>query len=324
MLSELVRGRDLSFEEAYNLFMEMREKEPQNIAADLVAMESKGYTAEEIAGFAQAMRDAARPIDLGDVADTCGTGGDSSSTINVSTATSILLSCFHPVAKHGNNSVTSKSGSSNVMAELGIDVTASEETLMMGIGTCQYAYLHAPHYHVSLGKIMPVRKSLGIRTIFNIIGPLCNPARPRHQMIGISDYGLMESVSSALQMLRVKRALVVHGRGLDEVHPSKSTTVYEVDGNSIENYVINPSDMGMERSPIVPCNSARESAGRIVAVLSGKGLREDRNFIILNASVALYATGRGDLAECREMVESAIGEKVLGRLEMIRNAYPRK
>jgi len=322
MLSEIIRGNDLSYEGAYQLLSDMGNKSPVNIAAEIVAMQSKGYTGNEIAGFAQAMRDKAVQIDLGSTADTCGTGGDRSSTINVSTASSILLSCFHPVAKHGNSSVTSKSGSSNAMQHLGVSIENDLDSIKKGMEACQYAYLHAPLFHPSLKSIMPVRATLGIKTIFNVIGPLCNPARPDYQMIGISDYDLMEKMAEALSIIGVKRAVVVHSRGLDEVHPSKRTYVCEVNKKQIENYVVAPSDFGLGRTSIVPCDGPPESAERIESVLAGRGIREDQNIIILNASMALHAASGRELAECREMVEAVLGDTAIKRLGMIRDAYP--
>ena len=317
MLDKIVERRNLSFEEAYELFNVLLNESDIRIAAYLAAMQTKGYTAEELAGFAKAMRDKALKVELGEVCDTCGTGGDRSSTINVSTASALILSCFKRVAKHGNVSVTSKSGSANVLSALGVKIDLGPSEVKKMIEKTNFAFLFAPLYHPSLKRIMPIRKELRIKTIFNILGPLANPANPRYQIVGVNSADLIDKVAEALSYLGVKKAVVVHGDGLDEVNPKSETIVAEVNGSEIEKYNICPEDFGLKRTKIIPCNSPEESANRIKAVLSGKGSEEDRNFIVINAAMALYATGFDDFKECRELVESVLGDKALKRLEEI-------
>ena len=317
MLDKIVERRNLSFEEAYELFNVLLNESDIRIAAYLAAMQTKGYTAEELAGFAKAMRDKALKVELGEVCDTCGTGGDRSSTINVSTASALILSCFKRVAKHGNVSVTSKSGSANVLSALGVKIDLGPSEVKKMIEKTNFAFLFAPLYHPSLKRIMPIRKELRIKTIFNILGPLANPANPRYQIVGVNSADLIDKVAEALSYLGVKKAVVVHGDGLDEVNPKSETIVAEVNESEIEKYNICPEDFGLKRTKIIPCNSPEESANRIKAVLSGKGSEEDRNFIIINAAMALYATGFDDFKECRELVESVLGDKALKRLEEI-------
>ena len=317
MLDKIVERRNLSFEEAYELFNVLLNESDIRIAAYLAAMQTKGYTAEELAGFAKAMRDKALKVELGEVCDTCGTGGDRSSTINVSTASALILSCFKRVAKHGNVSVTSKSGSANVLSALGVKIDLGPSEVKKMIEKTNFAFLFAPLYHPSLKRIMPIRKELKIKTIFNILGPLANPANPRYQIVGVNSADLIDKVAEALSYLGVKKAVVVHGDGLDEVNPKSETIVAEVNGSEIEKYNICPEDFGLKRTKIIPCNSPEESANRIKAVLSGKGSEEDRNFIVINAAMALYATGFDDFKECRELVESVLGDKALKRLEEI-------
>jgi len=317
MLDKIVERRNLSFEEAYELFNVLLNESDIRIAAYLAAMQTKGYTAEELAGFAKAMRDKALKVELGEVCDTCGTGGDRSSTINVSTASALILSCFKRVAKHGNVSVTSKSGSANVLSALGVKIDLGPSEVKKMIEKTNFAFLFAPLYHPSLKRIMPIRKELKIKTIFNILGPLANPANPRYQIVGVNSADLIDKVAEALSYLGVKKAVVVHGDGLDEVNPKSETIVAEVNESEIEKYNICPEDFGLKRTKIIPCNSPEESANRIKAVLSGKGSEEDRNFIIINAAMALYATGFDDFKECRELVESVLGDKALKRLEEI-------
>ena len=320
MLSKIVEGHDLTFEEAYNLFNRLLEESDIRIGAYLTALQTKGVTAQEIGGFARAMRDRAVKVDLGSgIVDTCGTGGDRSSTVNVSTAVSIILSTFTKVAKHGNVSVTSKSGSADVLRALGIEIDIPPEEAKGMIEETNFVFLFAPRYHPALKRIMPVRRALGIRTIFNILGPLTNPADPDYQVVGVNSLDLVEKVAEALRLLGVKRALVVHGDGLDELNPRGPSKVCEVVGNKMEMYTLYPEDFGLERTRIIPCNSPEESAERIVKVLSGK-LNEDRNFIVLNAAAALYICGRAsDYREAVEMINNAIDSgKVLGKLEEIR------
>ncbi|MBW9223615.1 anthranilate phosphoribosyltransferase [Methanothermococcus sp. SCGC AD-155-E23] len=320
MLDKIVEGYNLTFEEAYNLFNQLLEESDVRIGAYLTALQTKGVTPQEIAGFAKAMRDRAIKVDLGrGLLDTCGTGGDRASTVNVSTAVSIILSTFTKVAKHGNVSVTSKSGSADVLRALGIEIDIPPEKARKMIEETNYVFLFAPRYHPALKRIMPVRKELGIRTIFNILGPLTNPAEPEYQVVGVNTPDLVEKVAEALKLLGIKRALVVHGDGLDELNPGGPSKVCEIKGKKMEMYTLYPEDFGLERTKIVPCSSPEESAERILKVYSGE-VNEDRNFIVLNASAALYISGiASDYPEAVEMINNVIDSgKVLEKLEEIR------
>ena len=320
MLKEIVEGKNLSFEEAYELYNILLKESDVRIAGYLVALQAKGYTAEELAGFAKAMRDNAVRLELGVVCDTCGTGGDGASTINVSTASAIILSCFKRVAKHGNVSITSNSGSANVLQAFGMRIELKPEEVKGLIDRTNFAFIFAPLYHPTLKRIMPVRKELKIKTIFNVLGPLANPSNPKYQIIGVSTPDLLEKVAEALTFLGVERALVVHGDGLDEVNPKGRTIVVEVNDGSLDRYEITPEDLRIEPVGIVPCESPEESAERIKAVFSGKGKVEDRNFIIANASLALYSAGVGELDECVELAKSVLDGEALKKLEEIVNA----
>jgi len=315
MLEKIVEGRDLSFEESYDLFNQLIEESPVRIAGILTALQTKGYTAEELAGLAKAMRDKAIKINLGEVLDTCGTGGDRSFTINVSTASAIILSCFTRVAKHGNVSVTSRSGSANLLEALGVKYKLSPNEAKILMEKTNFTFLFAPLYHPTLKKIMPIRRELKVRTVFNVLGPLSNPSNPSYQLVGVSSLDLVDKVARALEILKVKRAFVVHGSGLDEVNPKDETVVLEVcDG--VEKFKLNPNDFGLNPVKIKPCYSPEESAKRIRAVLSGKGSEEDRNFIIANSALALNLI-RDDLNECVDLVKLAIEEFAIRKLEEI-------
>jgi anthranilate phosphoribosyltransferase len=315
MLEKIVEGKNLSFEESYELFNQLVNESPIRIAGILTALQTKGYTAEELAGFAKAMRDNAVKVDLGEVMDTCGTGGDKSFTINVSTASAIILSCFTRIAKHGNVSITSKSGSANLLEALGINYKLNPDQAKILIEKTNFTFLFAPLYHPTLKNVMPVRKELRIKTIFNVLGPLANPSNPSYQLIGVSSLDLVDKVASALEFLEVKKAYVVYGNGLDEVNPKGETIVAEV-GDGVERLKLKPEDFGLEPVNIKPCYSPQESAERIKAVLSGKGSKEDKNFILMNSALALDLI-ENDLKSCVELVESVFGEIAIKKLEEI-------
>ena len=321
LLNKIINRKDLTYDEAYSLFNSLLDESEIRIGAYLAALQTKGFTSEEIAGFAKAMRDNAVKVNLGSVSDTCGTGGDGSSTINVSTAVSIILSCFKKVAKHGNVSITSKSGSANVLEALDIKIDSSPEEAKKMIDETNFVFLFAPKYHPALKKIMPVRKELGIKTIFNILGPLANPANPDYQIMGVNSPDLVEKVGDALKLLGVKKALVVYGNGLDELNPNDYSTICEINENE-ENklYKIHPNDIGLTPSKPIPCGSPDESAKRIIDVFSGK-INEDRDFILLNAAAALYASDvASDYKEGYEMAKNAIDDGiVLNKLKEIQN-----
>jgi len=317
LLERIISRENLSFEEAYGLFHELEKESEVRIAAYLAALQTKGYSGEEIAGLAKAMRDAAVKVDLGEVADTAGTGGDGSSTINVSTASALILSSFTRVAKHGNTSVTSRSGSADLLRALGINPETGPERAKEMVEKTGFTFLFAPLYHPALKPIMPVRRALGVRTVFNVLGPLANPAEPVYQLVGVNSPDLLNVMAEALSFLGVKRALVVHGSGMDEINPSSETSVVEVRGKRTEAYTLSPEDFGLKPVKPLPCSSPGESALRIKAVLAGGG-GEDRNFVLVNASAALYAAGVArDFREGVEIAENALGKEMLERLEAI-------
>lgn len=320
MLKEIIEGNDLDFKESYTLFCNLLEENDIRIAAHLVALQCKGYTSQEVAGLAQAMRDNALKIDLGKVADTCGTGGDGSCTINVSTAAAIILSCFRRVAKHGNVSITSSSGSANVLEALGIAIENLPQDAQKCMDSSNFTFLLAPLYHPALKKIMPVRKQLGVKTVFNILGPLANPASPQFQLVGVNSPDLVEKVAHALHIMGVEKAIVVHGSGMDEINPCAQTTIAEVN-HKVELYTVDPEDFGLKTSKIGQCSSCEESAQRIMSVFTGN-TGDDSNFVLMNASAALYASNIArDFVEGVEIARNAIEErKVLAKVEEIRNA----
>ncbi len=317
MLEAVLEGKNLSFREAYRTFRDIFSENHIRVAGFLTALEAKGYTAEEIAGFAKAMKEFAVSIDAGDVCDVVGTGGDRAMTINVSTASSIVLSLYRKVAKHGNRSVTSRSGSADFLEMAGVEISLSPEKLVMLIEKTNFGFIFAPLYHPKMKEVMPVRKALGIRTVFNILGPLLNPANPSTMLVGVSSESIANKVAAALKYLGVKNAVVVHGYPYDEVNPSGTSLVMEVRNGRSERYTVTPEYFGLRRVKVIPCLSPAESLSRVCRVFEGKGSEEDRAFITLNASMALYSAGFDDFHECREMVENVFDGTAMKKLEEI-------
>ncbi len=318
LLSEIMHGKKPDYDEAYELFSILVSEDDTRIAAYLTSMEVIGYTPEMVAGFAAAMRDNSVKLRLGSVADTAGTGGDRSNTINVSTAASLILSSFTGVAKHGNRSVTSRSGSADILEKMGIDPLLKPADALSLYRKTGFTFLYAPLYHPSLKNIMQIRRKLGFRTIFNLLGPLSNPAAPTQQMIGVSSLEMLDVIAHALPYLEVKHALVVYGNGIDEVNPQGPTEIAEIEGHDIRKYALDPRDIGLERSGIKVCKGPDESAKRVMDVFAGGGSIEDRNFIVLNAAVALYAADICDLPECPAEVVEILGEPMLEHMEEIK------
>jgi len=280
------------------------------IAALLVALHMKGETVEEIVGFAEAIRAAAAPLPIaGDslldasgterdaLVDTCGTGGDASGTFNISTATALCVAgAGVRVAKHGNRSVTSKCGSADVVEALGVNITLPPARIAACLEQVGIAFLFAPAMHSAMKYVQPARRELRLRTVFNLLGPLCNPARASAQVVGVYSADLVPKLAEALNMLGLRRALVVHGDdGLDEVTITGPTRVAEVRDGRVRTYEITPEEFGVRRARLedISGGDAQENADIIRAILRGeKSARRD--VVLLNAAAALVAAGRGD------------------------------
>lgn len=280
------------------------------IAALLVGLHMKGETVEEIVGFAEAIRAAATPLAVSgnsmiDVSgterdalvDTCGTGGDASGTFNISTATALVAAgAGVRVAKHGNRSVTSKCGSADVMEALGVNITLAPAKTAQCLQQVGIAFLFAPAMHSAMKYVQPARRELRLRTVFNLLGPLTNPAHASAQVVGVYSDDLVEKLAEALSMLGVRRALVVHGAdGLDEISISGPTRVAEVRDAQVHTYEIVPEEFGLERAPIeaISGGDAQENAEIIRQVLSGKKSAR-RDVVLLNAAATLVAAGRAN------------------------------
>ena len=280
------------------------------IAALLVALHMKGETVEEIVGFAEAIRAAATPLPLhansvldasgtgrDALVDTCGTGGDASGTFNISTATALVAAAAGVrVAKHGGRSITSKCGSADVMEALGVKIELPPEAVARCLEQVGIAFLYAPAMHSAMKHVHPVRRELRLRTVFNLLGPLTNPAQATCQVVGVYSADLVEKLAEALSMLGLHRALVVHGSdGLDEITITGPTRIGEVREGRVRTYEVAPEDFGLERAGIdrIAGGDAAANAALIREVLSGERSPR-RDVVLLNAAAALVAAGRAD------------------------------
>jgi len=280
------------------------------IAALLVALHMKGETVEEIVGFAEAIRAAATPLELhansvldasgtgrDALVDTCGTGGDTSGTFNISTATAFVVAgAGVRVAKHGNRSVTSKCGSADVMEALGVNIALPPERIAACLEQVGIAFLFAPAMHSAMKYVQPARRELRLRTVFNLLGPLTNPARATCQVVGVYSADLVEKLAEALSMLGLHRALVVHGSdGLDEITISGPTRIGEVREGQVHTYEVTPEEFGLRKASLeeISGGDAAINAKLIREVLAGEKSPR-RDVVVLNAAAALVAAGKAD------------------------------
>jgi anthranilate phosphoribosyltransferase len=318
-------GEDLTQEEAREAArLVFEEATEAQIGALLTALRAKGETEAEIAGFAEGMREAARTIDPDrrPLVDTCGTGGDDYDTINVSTtATMVAAGAGVPVAKHGNYSVSSSSGSSDVLEEVGVDLDSSPEAVEARIKSDGIGYMHAPAFHPAMKAVIGPRRELGMRTIFNVLGPLTNPADADAQVVGVYDPDLVPMLARALSRLGVDRALVVHGSGLDEIALHDETVVAELDDGEIEEYSITPADLGLEEASIeaIAGGTPEENAADLRGIVTGELDGPKRDVILANAGAAVYVAGEADSLEAgveraREAIESGAAAETLATL----------
>jgi anthranilate phosphoribosyltransferase len=321
IIEKIVNRSSLSFDEAVELALRVMSGEVPEaiISAILVGLRMKGESVEEIAGFASAMRRMAVKIDGGKAIDIVGTGGDGHSTMNVSTATALLISALHPVAKHGNRAVSGRSGSADVLEALGYKIEVEPSKAEELLKEVNFVFLFAPLYHPAMRRVMPVRKMLGIRTIFNILGPLTNPASPKIVVVGAFSKSFAEKMAQVLPILGIERAFVVHGDpGIDEVSPEAKTHVYEVRGSDVEYYTLEPKDFGVKPVPLtnVIATNPEDSAIRILR--ASKGLdKAAATFIKVNASVAMVLTGHAkDFRDGAELAEQLL-PNLLNRVKMI-------
>jgi anthranilate phosphoribosyltransferase len=309
-LGRLAGGASLSREETEELFGLLMDGEVSEAlkAALLVALRMKGETPEEICGAASAMRRRSLPIPHGrpDIIDTCGTGGDGRGTFNISTAAALVAAAAGlAVAKHGNRSVSSRSGSADVLAALGVAIEMEPEAAGRALDGIGIAFLFAPRFHPAMRAVMPVRRELGMRTIFNLLGPLTNPAGARRQVMGVYARELVEPVGRVLAGLGAERALVVHGEdGLDEITTTAATAVCEVTEGEVRSYTLTPERLGLPAASLAELagGGPEDNAERMRRVLGGEpGPLAD--ITAANAGAALYVGGGAE--RLKEGVERA-------------------
>ncbi len=329
-LHRVAERADLRTEEAREAMTVLLEgrASPVEIAGFLVALRMKGETAAELAGFARAMREHMVRVDAGgDVVDNCGTGGDASGTFNVSTVAALVMAgAGAHVAKHGNRSISSATGGADVLEALGVRVTASPEEAAHAIRDIGMGFLFAPAFHPAMKHVQPVRRELKMRTVFNLLGPLSNPARAQAQVIGTPSLGTAGLLAEALTYLGARRVFVVHGRdGLDEITTTTETDVFEVTSDGVTKRVWSPEDFSVPRASAdsLKGGDAKTNAAIARAILAGEpGPRRD--IVLVNAAVGLLAA---DLAADRRAGMTLAAKSIdsgaaLAKLETLRRALP--
>ena len=318
-LSSWIGGQDVGREDVEALFGRLMDGDLTDVikSALLVALAAKGESSSEIAGAASAMRRRLIPIphQVEDVVDTCGTGGDGSGTFNLSTAAALVAAAAGvPIAKHGNRSVSSRSGSADVLAELGVSLDLTPEQAGQALREVGIAFLFAPKLHPAMREVMPVRRELGIRTLFNVLGPLTNPASAKRQLLGVYSLPLVDTVAEVLRELGCDHAMVVHGDGLDEITTTGITHVAEVKEGRVQSYEIVPEDLGLSRHPkeSLAGGDPGENARTMRRVLGGDTSTKSDvalvDTVALNAGAAIYVGGRApSLADGLELAHQTLG-----------------
>ncbi|WP_456401378.1 anthranilate phosphoribosyltransferase [Persephonella sp.] len=333
MIKELIRkiteNRDLSAGEMKDLFNGLMDGKltDAQIGAVLTGLKMKGETVEEISSAAEIMREKSVKVNIKDksnLIDTCGTGGDKIDTFNVSTITAFVIAgAGLKVAKHGNRSVSSKCGSADIMEALGIKIDLTPEKTAEAIESIGLGFLFAPIYHPAMKNVIRQRQEIGIRTIFNILGPLSNPAGAKYQLLGVYDEKLVEPIGRVLSSLGIKKAYVVHGlEGLDEVSITTKTAVAEVNEGEIEIYYVKPEDFGLKSASLNDIKGGDLEVNLEIAlnILEGKDRSPKTDFVAINAGFALHAGGRtSSIQEGIELAKETIySKKAFDILEKLR------
>lgn len=299
ILAKLVAGNDLSVEEAkkaQEIILTGQATDAQ-IAAFLTALRMKGETIDEITGLASVLRDKANTIapKVDKHVDLVGTGGDCTYSFNISTTSAFVVAAAGlPVAKHGNRSISSKSGAGDVLEALGVNISADPDVVSKCVETIGIGFMFAPHFNPAMKYVGKVRKELGFRTVFNTLGPLSNPSRAKAMVVGVYDKNLTETIANAMMNMGVERALVVSGNdNMDEITLTGATTISEIKDNTVNTYTVTPEQFGFET---VELKELQGGDGKVNAqitkdILSGKEKGAKRNIVLLNAGATLYAGG---------------------------------
>jgi anthranilate phosphoribosyltransferase len=299
LIEKLVRHEDLTMDEATDAMREVMEGRVPSaaLAALLSALRMKGERPAELVGFARAMREHSVKISRpeGDVCDTCGTGGDRAGTFNISSAAAIVVAaCGAKVAKHGNRSVSSRCGSADVFEQLGVNLAASPAVVERALHTGNIAFFFAPTFHPSMKHAGPTRREMGVRTAFNLLGPLTNPAGATRQVVGVPRADLTDLLARSLRLLGSTRAWVVHGAdGIDEISTTGHTKVSECRDGSVHTFYIHPSEFGIRKATLAELlgGDAAENAAIVRRVLEGQP-GAPRDAVVLNAGAALFVANR--------------------------------
>lgn len=317
LLSKLFEASSLDFAASKLLFNRILSGELTDVetTAVLIALKMKTESIEEIAGAAQAMTDSALefPRPNYEFSDIVGTGGDGHNTINISSAAAVVAaSCGIKVAKHGNRSVSSKSGSSDLFTEFGLDLNMSPVVARTCLDHTGLCFLAAPKYHLGMKYVMPIRTALKTRTLFNILGPLANPARPTHHMLGVYTPSLLDVYADILVNLKRNNAFVVHGDGLDELALHGPSEIRHVKDGSVEKFTVSPSDFGLKEFSLdsIEGGSPEENKRAIEAVFNGEGTEAHTSAIAMNTAALIHLNGKSkDFKEACDIAMQAIASK---------------
>ncbi len=324
-LGRVLDGERLTAETARGAFETIMDgsASPARLGAFLAALRLRGETVTEIAAFARVMRERATPVrvDRAPLLDTCGTGGDGAGTFNISTITAIVVAATGvAVAKHGNHGVSSRCGSADLLRGLGVRVDAPLETVERSLLEVGFGFLFAPTLHGAMRHAAAVRRELGVRTVFNLLGPLTNPAGARRQLLGVYDPARLEGLAEVLRELGSERAMVVHGEGLDELALHGATRVAELRDGRVRTYTLTPEDAGLRRAPLQAIIGG--DVGRNVAIaraiLDGE-TGPARDIVLLNAAAALRVAGeaedlRDGVARAAQAIDSGAAKRTLQEL----------
>ena len=328
LIQKVIEKENLTFDESYNIMNSIMLGEVNNsqIAGLLVALKSKGEHADEVGGFIKAMRQNSIKINSSpNIIDVCGTGGDNSNTFNISTAVSFVVAgAGLKVAKHGNRSISSKSGSSDVLAELGINVNLTKEQSENALDEIGITFLFAPNYHPAMKYVMPVRRELGFKTVFNILGPLTNPANTKRQMVGVFNDQTAKLMREAVTKLEMEKvSFVCTENSFDEITLSGKTKVFEYDNNTgPKEYELTAGNFGYSEIDMKELvgGEPKENAKIILDIFKGKEIGAKRKVVVANAALALYTSGYSeDLLKCKLAAEeSLISSKALEKLNKLK------
>ncbi len=333
-LTHLIERHDLPFAEMRELMQRIMSGQltTAQIAAVLTALRMKGETVEEIAAAAEVMRELSSKVGVKNtehLIDTCGTGGDGIQTFNISTASALVAAAAGArVAKHGGRSVSSTCGSADVLEKLGVNVNLTPEQVAQCVDNIGVGFMFAPNHHSAMKYAAPVRRELGVRTLFNMLGPLTNPAGAQNQVIGVFRKDLTVQLAQVLRQLGSRHVLVVHGTdGMDEISISTSTFIAELKGGKVSEYTVQPEQFGLTPAPLnaIQVSNADEAKAMLLAVLDNQA-GAARDIVCLNAGAAIYVAGltaslKEGVKKAREVIASGAAKNKLAQLIEVSNTH---